>query len=210
VRPPAADPRPRAFTHEGAADQAYAAIGWSTLGGAERLRDRRALGLAANIFRTRLFERLREAEGTSYSPAATHVGSDAFTNWGIFYAAGELRPESIPAFFRAAREIAADMAANPVPAEEFTRAQNPVLSGIERTLATNGYWVRTLSQFARRPGAIADARAYLSDYRGLTPGDVRAAMARFVADEGDWSMIVEPSAAARARGAAAASPGGPS
>lgn len=204
VPAPAPDPAPRAFTHEGAPDQGYAAIGWSTLGGTDRLRDRRALGLAANIFRTRLFERLREAEGTSYSPAATHVSSDAFTNWGIFYAAGELRPESIPAFFRAAREIAADMAANPIPAEEFTRAQNPVLSGIERVVATNGYWVGALSEFARRPAAIAETRAYLSDYRGLNPEDVRAAMARFVTDQGDWSMIVEPSAAARARGAAAA------
>ncbi|HEX8364296.1 MAG TPA: insulinase family protein [Allosphingosinicella sp.] len=206
MRPPEPNPRPVAFTHEGAADQAYAMIGWSTLGGTERLRERRALALAANIFRVRLFERLREAEGASYAPAAAHGSSETFPAWGVFYAAAELRPESVPAFFRAAREIAADMAANPVPADEFARAQNPVVSGIERRLATNSYWVGTLSDFAWRPAAIAEARAYLTDYRGLTAEDVRAAMARWVTDQGDWSMVVEPSAAARGRAAAPAPP----
>jgi predicted Zn-dependent peptidase len=98
------------------------------------------------------------------------------------------------------------MAANPVPADEFARAQNPVVSGIERRLATNSYWVGTLSDFAWRPAAIAEARAYLTDYRGLTAEDVRAAMARWVTDQGDWSMVVEPSAAARGRAAAPAPP----
>ncbi|HEX9932574.1 MAG TPA: insulinase family protein, partial [Allosphingosinicella sp.] len=144
VRPPAPSATPVRFTHDGAPDQAYATIGWSTFGGTERLRARRALALAANIFRVRLFERLREAEGTTYSPSASHISSEALPAWGIFYAAAELRPESVPAFFRAAREIVADMAANPVPADEFARAQNPVVSGIERRLATNGYWIGAL------------------------------------------------------------------
>jgi zinc protease len=209
IRPPAPRTGPVVHYHEGAADQAWALIGWSTLGGTERLRERRALSLAANIFRVRLFERLREAEGASYAPSATHLGSETFPDWGIFYAAAELRPESVPVFFRAAREIALDMARNPVPADEFARAVNPVVSGIERRLATNAYWVGTLSDFATRPAAVEEARAYLSDYRTMTPEEVRAAMARWVTDAGDWSMLVEPSPAARARGAAAAAaPGG--
>jgi zinc protease len=196
VRPPAANPEPVRFTHEGAPDQAYAVIGWSTFGSTERLRARRALALAANIFRVRLFERLREAEGASYSPTASHVASDAFADWGIFYAAAEIRPASAPTFFRIAREIIADMAANPVAADEFARAQNPVVSGIERRLASNDYWLAALEDWAERPAAIAETRAYLSDYRGLTAEEVRAAMAAHVAEEGDWSMLVLPSRSA--------------
>ena len=196
VRPPAPDPAPRTFTHEGAPDQAFAAIGWSTFGGTGRLRERRALALAANIFRVRLYESLREQEGATYSPSAVHIGTEAFAAWGIFYAAAEVRPGNAPTFYRIARQIVADLARAPVEADEFERAQNPVVSGIERRLATNGYWLSALEDWAVRPEAIAETRNYLSDYRSLTAEEVRAALAAHVAESGDWSMLVLPSRSA--------------
>nr|MDP8994439.1 insulinase family protein [Pseudomonadota bacterium] len=198
VRPPDPGPQPRAFSHEGAPDQAWAMIGWSTFGGTERLRERRALALAANIFRVRLFDRFREAEGASYSPGAIHTSSETFPDWGVFYAAAEVRPENAAAFFRAAREILADMAAAPAAPDEFARAQNPVLSGIERRLATNAYWLSAMEDWATRPAAIDETRTYLADYRAMTAEDVRAAVAAHVAESGDWSMLVVPARAGAA------------
>lgn len=192
LRPPAPSSEPRRFTHRGDPDQAFALIGWSTLGGIETVRERRALALAANIFQVRLFDRLREAEGATYSPSAAHSSSEAFPAWGIFYAAAEIRPERADAFFRAAREIVADLAANPVLPDEFARAQNPVISGIERRLATNAYWVGAISNWAEEPREIDNARAYLSTYRDMTAEDVRRAVSARVADQGDWSMLVLP------------------
>ena len=96
------DPQPRRFTHQGDPDQAYAMIGWSTLGGEENIRPRRALALAANMFETRLFDRLREQEGATYAPDAAHVAADSFPAWGVFYAAAEIRPRSVDTFFRIA------------------------------------------------------------------------------------------------------------
>ena len=61
--------------------------------------------------------------------------------WGVLYAAAEIRPASAATFFRIAREIIADLAARPALPDEFARAHNPVLSGIERRLATNAYWI---------------------------------------------------------------------
>ena len=199
LRPPPPAAEPRAFTHNGDPSQAYAMIGWSTLGGRDRLLDRRALALAANMFQVRLFDRLREEEGATYSPSAAHLSSKAFPDWGIFYAAAEVRPESVPTFFRVAREILADMAANPAQPDEFARAQNPVLSGIERRVATNGYWIEALEGWTEHPEDIAAARSYLADYRGMSAEDVRRAVAQWVADEGDWSMVVLPARAAGAR-----------
>lgn len=196
VRPPRANPEPARYSHTGDPAQAYAAIGWSTAGGSAPIKDRRALALAANIFQVRLFDRLREEEGASYSPAATHSASDAFPNWGIFYAASEVRPDRVPVFLRVAREVVADLAARPVAADEFARAQNPVLSGIERRLMTNGYWLDVIEDFVARPRMIGEVRAYRSDYAGLTPEDVRSAVARYVAEDGDWSMVVLPERAA--------------
>lgn len=192
VKGPAPRAEPVTFTHQGDSNQAWAAIGWTTFGGKDRTKERRALSLAANIFRARLFEQLREAEGASYSPSARASSSSAFPDWGIFFASTELRPESVPTFMRIAREIVADLAARPADADEFERAKNPVTSGIERQLKTNGYWLSALQDWPTDPTAIANARSFAADYQGLTAEDVRAAVAAHVAEEGAWSMLVLP------------------
>ncbi len=199
TRPPAPNPEPARFTHNGDPAQAFALIGWSTVGGSADVKTRRALALAGNMLQARLFESLREAEGAAYSPSATHLASETFNNWGIFYAASEVRPDQVPVFLRIARETVADLAARPAAADEFARAQNPVVSGIERRLMTNGYWLDAIEDVGTDPRALAEVRSYLADYRELTPEDVRAAVAAYVADAGDWSMVVLP-----ARGAAEA------
>ncbi|MGZ8311627.1 MAG: M16 family metallopeptidase [Allosphingosinicella sp.] len=195
LRPPAPNPEPRAFTHTGDPNQAYALIGWSTLGGSERIRERRALALAANMFEVRLFDRLREEEGATYSPNGAHVSSESFPDWGIFYASAEIRPERAETFFRVAREIVADLAARPAATDEFARAQNPILTGIERSLATNNYWLGAIEDWIDNPREIENVRNYLSDYRALTAEDVRRAVATWVTDQGDWSMLVLPARA---------------
>jgi zinc protease len=192
VRPPEPSAAPRTFTHEGDPDQAFAAIGWNTFGGVDKRRERRALSLAANMLQARLFERLREAEGATYSPSAIATSSEELPDWGIFYAAAEIRPESADTFFRIAREIVADLAAKPAAADEFARAQNPIVSGIERRLATNGYWLSTLENWTSEPELIEQTRNYLAHYRNMTAEDVRRAVAAHVADAGDWSMLVLP------------------
>ena len=193
VQPPLPAP-PVRFTHQGDADQAYAVIGWSTFGGLDRIEERRALSLAANMVQVRLFERLRDIEGATYSPRASSSTSESFPDYGIFYAAAELRPDRTDLFFRLAREIVADLAARPPQADEYARAITPVLTGIERRLRTNGYWLSTMEGWSRRPELIAQSRSYLADYRNMTAEDVSAALAAHVADAPDWSMLVLPGA----------------
>jgi zinc protease len=199
VAPPVPNAEPRTFTHQGDPNQAYALIGWSTFGGNARTHDRRALALAANMFETRLFDRLREQEGATYAPDAVSLSASAFPDWGVFYAAAEVRPANVATFFRAAREIIAELAAHPAQPDEFARAQNPVLSGIERRLASNSYWADALGNWDHDPRDIENVRSYLADYRALTPEDVRRAVATWVTDQGDWSMVVLPARGAPAR-----------
>ena len=209
LRPPAPNPAPVRFTHGGDPEQAFALIGWSTLGGRGNTRERRALALAANMFQARLFDRLREAEGVAYSPDAGHVTAPEFPDWGVFTASAELRPARIPAFFAAAREIVADLAARPAAANEFARAQTPVVTGIERATATNGYWINAIADWISHPEEIQNTRNYLSDYRSLTPEEVRRAVASLVADAGDWSMVVLPARAASPTEGTSRNPDGP-
>jgi zinc protease len=196
VRPPRASPEPIRFTHQGDPSQAYAALGWTTFGGHERRRERRALSVAANIAQARLIERLRDSEGASYSPAATVQSSLEFPDWGFFFAGSEIRPERTDLFFRLAREIVAELAAKPVSKDEWDRAINPVVSGIERRLKTNAYWAGTMEDWSREPWLIDFTRTYLADYKSMTPEEVRRAVKTWMADEGDWSILVLPAKAA--------------
>lgn len=195
VRPPTPNPRPLVFHHEGAADQAYALIGWSTFGGVGNILERRALSVAANMLEVRLFERLREEEGATYSPNAAATSSEELPAWGMFYAAAEIKPDSADTFFRIAREVVADLAAKPAAPDEFARAQNPIITGIERRLMTNAYWLSALEKWTTEPALIEQTRTYLADYKNMTAEDVRRAVAAHVADAGDWSMLVLPSKA---------------
>jgi zinc protease len=192
VRPPSASTEPIRFTHQGDPNQAYAAVGWTTFGGTEGRRERRALSVAANLAQARLLERLRDSEGASYSPSATVQSSFQFPEWGFFFAGSEIRPERADLFFRLAREIVADLAARPASADEWQRAINPVVTGIERRLKTNAYWAGTMEDWSREPYLIENTRTYLADYKSLTPEEVRVAVAKWVADEGDWSILVLP------------------
>jgi zinc protease len=192
VRPPRASKEPIRFTHQGDRNQAYAALGWTTFGGKQGRRERRALGIAANLAQARLMERLRDLEGASYSPSATVQTSFQFPEWGLFFAGSEIRPERAELFFRLAREIVADLAARPASADEWQRAITPVMTGIERRLKTNAYWLGTMEDWSREPYLIEHSRTYLADYKSLTPEDVRSAVAKWVADEGDWSILVLP------------------
>jgi zinc protease len=83
-----------------------------------------------------------------------------------------------------------------VSAEEFKRAQNPIVSGIEKRLKTNAYWFSEMENWSRRPELMARTRSFISDYGSMTAEDVRAAVAKHVADSGDWSMLVLPGKAA--------------
>jgi zinc protease len=192
VRPPPPNPKPTVFKHSGDKDQAYAVIGWNTFGGTDRMRERRALSMAANMFQVRLFDRLREQEGASYSPSAASSTSEQLSDWGIFYASSELKPQSADTFFRIAREIVADLAAKPAAPDEFERAKNPIVSGIERRLKTNAYWISEMENWSRSPKLMERTRSFLTDYSAMTTEEVRAAVARHVADAGDWSMLVLP------------------
>jgi zinc protease len=192
VRPPAPMTKPATFTHRGDPNQAYAMVGWSTFGGVERVRERRALQLAGNMIQVRLFEKLRDVEGATYSPSAGATASEVFPDWGIFYAAAEIRPERAVLFFRLARETVADIAAKAPQADEFARAVNPALSGVERRMKTNAYWLSAMEGWSRDPKLVEQTRTLMSDYRSMTAEEVRGAVARHVRDDGDWSILVLP------------------
>ena len=72
------------------------------------------------------------------------------------------------------------------------RPRNRRRDGGKRRLATNGYWLEAIENWVHAPKDVENVRNYLADYRSLTPEDVRRAVATYVLDQGDWSMVVLP------------------
>ena len=138
----------------------------------DHIRERRALALAANMFETRLFDRLREQEGATYAPDAIAPRRRRLSRTG---ASSTPPPRSgrprAATFFRIAREIVADLAARPA---EAGRVRARAQSGAERHRAA-ARDQRLLGRRARElgrsdPRDIENVRTYLADYRALTAG----------------------------------------
>jgi zinc protease len=196
VRFPAGISDPVRLTHRGRADQGLAFIGWPTLGFYDDPRQARALSLLAQVYQLRLTQKIREEQGTTYSPAAYHRPSEAIHGYGLFAGQIEARPEALPGFLRDAERIAADLRDTPVGADEMQRARVPLLEGLQRARAGNAWWLDALEDVQTNPQIGATIESQLSDYRSLTPADLQAAARRFLVPGHAWKLVIVPETAA--------------
>ena len=192
IRFPAGAADPVRFTHGGRSDQGLAFIGWPTQGFFDNQRQARALSVLAAIYRLRLIEKIREEQGTTYSPVAYHDSSEAFPGYGVFGARIEAPPAALAGFLREARQIAADLRDRPVDADEMQRARLPLVESIVRARNGNGWWIEGLARVQTDPRAITMLASQLEDYRSITAEEVQRAARAFLLPERAWSMIVAP------------------
>lgn len=182
VLPPEPRREPVVFRHRGDPAQGIAMIAWPTTGALDDLPGARALAVAATIFQTRLFDRFREAEGGSYSPSAASSQSVDYPKYGLFTVTSQLRVDRIADFERAVREIATDLATKPPTADEVARAVTPIVSGNQRALRTNAYWLGALDADIDDPRVREQQKTLISGYHAVNPAAVRAAAAKWLAN----------------------------
>lgn len=181
MRFPAAPPGPVTLFHKGREDQGIGFIAWPTTGYSPETRKlARSLTLLGSVFQLRLTERLREAEGVSYSPGAGHAASSIWPDYGYLAAQMEAPPAKLDAFFAQAQEIARGLADKPVEEDELNRARRPLLESIERNRAGNSFWLGALSDVADDPFQLESILTQQSDLRAVSPADLQAAAKRFL------------------------------
>ncbi len=172
-------------THQGPVNQAAVAIAWETGGGYARATESRQMDVLAEIFQDRLFERFRAEQAKSYSPFVSSNWPVGFDSGGYLVAASQVEPENVDRFLDLSREIAADMAANPVATDELQRAVEPIRQLIIRASSGNTFWMNELEGATRNPQKITQLRTLLSDYSNVTPAQIQALAAKFLTpDEG--------------------------
>lgn len=178
--------------HRGDANQAAAVIAWPTGGGVERLPESRQLEILANLFNNRLIEAMRERAGASYAPQVTNSWPVDLAKGGRIMAIAQLRPQDVPAFFAAADEIAADLAANPPSEDELARVTEPLRQLINRASTGNMFWMYQLEGSSRDPRRVRLVRSLLNDYTVTTPQKMQQLAQRYLASRPGFRLAVIP------------------
>jgi len=192
VRFPAHVATPVVLHHHGQDDQAAAVIAWPTGGGSANIREMRKLDVLAAVFRDRIIERLRSQAGVSYSP---NVDSDwplGLNSGGRITAMGLVPPDKTDFFFSLSREIAADLAAHPIDADELRRTLAPMTQLLVRRSTGNTFWMQLAGGGTRDPARLAAIDTVVSDVATTTPAEVQALAAKYLRPEKDWTMVVLP------------------
>ncbi len=189
LRFPAHPAAPVVLRHNGLAEQAAAAIAWPTSGGVEKVRESRQLDMLARIINDRLFERLRSIDGAAYTPSAASSWPFASQSGGYVLINSQLRPERIPYFFALVDEIANDLRANPISADELARQVEPIRQLLGRASTGNAFWMSQLEGYTRDPRRLAMMRSLGSDLLNVTPAELQTLAQRYLIADKSWSAI---------------------
>ncbi len=155
----------------------------------------RRLNLLAEIFSERLREEVREKRGAAYSPGAYSWPSRAFPGYGIFLSYLPLAPSEVDPILAAVKQIARQIVAEGVTAEELERALAPTLTSIREQLRQNNYWLQTvLMGSARYPEQIAWSRNILNDYAGIQAPELVSLARRYLDPDKAAVFEARPSA----------------
>jgi len=194
VRFPAHVAAPVTRYHTGAPNQAAAVIAWPTGGGIDGIAESRRLDVLAQVFSDRLFEKLRQAAGASYSPQVQSQWPVGLASGGRLVAIGQVAPDKVPFFFETARAIAADLAANPIAPDELQRIMRPMGQYIIRASTGNQFWLQQLGGATFDPRRVTATERLAQDFVAITPVELQATAAKYLLPDKDWTMRVVPKA----------------
>lgn len=187
-----AAPVPDIAYHRGEQGQAAAMTAWPTSGGLTNPRDARGLEVLAAVFNDRLFDRLRAEQGASYGPVVDSHWPTGFDTGGYLLVGSLLAPKDLDRFYGIARDIAADLVAKPVSADELTRNAVPIREQVARASTGNVYWMFLLEGATRDPRVTAAALSMQDDIAAVTAADVQRLAQQYLTPQRQWSLAILP------------------
>jgi zinc protease len=168
-----------------------AAVAWPAPDFFADTRRSRAIMLAGDVLENRLIDKVRIAQGATYSPQ-THVDlSQVFPGYGYTLNEVEMPPPLIPGFFDTVATTARDISQNGVSADELERARNPRIAGIRKAQLTNEYWLADLTGALADPRRLDLIRSTFPDYEAVSLADIQVAARDWFKDETAWKLVVK-------------------
>ena len=175
----------------GRADQAVAAVAWPAPDFFADMKRSRAIMLAGDVLENRVIDKVRIAEGATYSPETRVDLSQVFPGYGYTLNEVEMPPPLIPGFFDTVTAAAHDMSVNGVSGDELERARNPHIASLRKAQLTNEYWLADLTGALADPRRLDLIRSTFPDYEAVDRTDIQTAARDWFKDETAWRLIVK-------------------
>lgn len=163
-----------------------------------------AVSLLRSVMDLKLNDRVREADGATYSPRAGSTMSPLYPGYGYLFVSLDLAPNQVDAYFGVIDEIAAALAAGDISEDELQRARQPMLEDLEEAEESNTSWINLLYTAQTKPRYLDVRRTYRDLLAGLTVADVTAAAEAYLDPAKAYRIAILPGAASGGGGDASA------
>jgi len=185
-------PATKKFTYTSKIPQAASLVGWSIPPVKEDIGELRRMNVLAAILDDRLRTKLREELGATYSPQA-HANASMVFNYGNLTAMSIGAPEDVEKVTELIHEMGLELGAKGVTQDELDRAIKPILSNLEKTLRSNGYWLNTvMAQAQAQPYRLDWARGRDADYASIKLAEINALAKKHLGRENAAQVAILP------------------
>jgi zinc protease len=96
------------------------------------------------------------------------------------------------------QKIASDLRSADVTPDELARAKKPLIDDLEKSRASNEYWLEQLSGAYEEPRRFDAIRGVIASLQSVDAGMIRQAAQRYLADKDEFKLQIVPAANAAA------------
>ena len=186
-------PLKKQFTYESKVPNAIAVNVWRTNKTGKSISESRRLNILASILTERMRVKLREDLGKAYSPNASSRPSYTFENNSYLMAMSPGAPEDIEKIAEIIEQLADDLATKGATQDELTRALEPSLANLEKSLTENSYWFGSvLRESQSHPERLSWARERDKDYASITLEEINALTKKYLVKSKAAQFTITP------------------
>ncbi len=157
----------------GPPERAAVEVMWPLWEGAPaKRRDERAMRYVAMLLQDALRHRLRDKMGETYAPSAS-MHMDDNSDQGAIVVMVECSPGKTEAVLSVIRDVAAEVAAGKITAEELESERKPTLAEEADRRTDINWWVQIMDGSARNPVQVDDARTWDAVYGSISLDEVK-------------------------------------
>ena len=183
--------KPVTLSHSGDTNRALLQVFWPAPDGSDIMVNRR-LSVLRSIFSNRLTDIVREDEAAAYSPSAGRSGSRIYEDYGYMSASLGVKPEKVASMIKILDDIAVDFQTGNISDDEFKRAIQPILEGLDSTLENNGYWAQVIATAQTDTWGVDNFRTREKTYQSMTLDDLKPLAAQIFKAENAYRVQILP------------------
>ena len=194
VKFPASTSTPVVLYHTGSKNQAQGVIAWPVIDSRHSLAETADLQMLTSIMQGRMIEAMRPKSGSSYTANVAFDGSWAFPGYGYVLVTSDTTADKTQSLFDAVNEVVDSLRKDNVSADEFSRAQLPLLSTLSKQQQSNDFWSRVLISSEVDPQYSEWIRKQADYIKAVTPERVHAVAQKYLANDKAWKAVMVPTA----------------